>query len=113
SISGDKIILGCLLTDDNLYFEVSTQPSESVYALKDAIKAELSPELDDIPASRLRLWKVIVPYSARAFIKEETLKEEDEMEPVKEISHYFPQTPLPKKHIHVVVCRPPVGLLSL
>ncbi|KAJ3301002.1 hypothetical protein HDU93_006981, partial [Gonapodya sp. JEL0774] len=63
-------------------------------------------ELSDIAAKDLELWKVDVPYTARASITEESLKEEDVMGPLDLISEYF-QSPLSPKHIHVVVRRPP------
>ncbi|KXS14987.1 hypothetical protein M427DRAFT_57132, partial [Gonapodya prolifera JEL478] len=104
-MAASTIILACLLLGENVPFEVSVAPSSSVDSLKEAIKAKLTPKLSEIAANDLELWKVDVPYAARASITEDTLKEADAMGPLDEISEYF-QLPPPKKHIHVVVRRP-------
>ncbi|KAJ3334062.1 hypothetical protein HDU93_008224, partial [Gonapodya sp. JEL0774] len=83
----------------------SIDPSSSVNSLKDAIKEELSPELSDVDAYQLDLWKVDIPYEARASIAEDTLKEEDVMKPFKKVIFYFPDQGT-EKHIHVIVRRP-------
>ncbi|KAJ3344035.1 hypothetical protein HDU93_003198 [Gonapodya sp. JEL0774] len=104
-MSAGMITLGCLLLDDDVAFEVSVAPSASVDSLRKAIKAELSVLLSSVDASTLNLWKVNVPYTGRASIKEKTLKKEDLMEPFKRVGFYFSNV-LTEEHIHVVVRRP-------
>ncbi|KAJ3329765.1 hypothetical protein HDU93_000787, partial [Gonapodya sp. JEL0774] len=95
TVAASTITLACLLLGENVPFVVSIAPSLSVDSLKTAIKEELTPKLSDIAANNLELWKVDVPYAARASITEDTLKEEDVMGPLDETSEYF-QVPLPK-----------------
>ncbi|KAJ3315537.1 hypothetical protein HDU93_004629, partial [Gonapodya sp. JEL0774] len=104
-VSTDSITLGCLLLGDDVTFAISIAPSALVDSLKEAIHAKLPHVLSGVDASTLTLWKVDIPYEARVSIAEDTLKEEDVMGPLDEISEYF-QLPPPKKHIHVVVRRP-------
>ncbi|KXS16981.1 hypothetical protein M427DRAFT_30801 [Gonapodya prolifera JEL478] len=98
------ITLACLLLGETVPFEVFIDPSSSVNNLKKAIKKELAHSLSGVDAFTLALWKVNIPYAARASITEDTLKEEDVMGPLDEISEYF-QLPPPKKHIHVIMDR--------
>lgn len=105
SMAGATITLGCLLLGEKSPFEVSTALSASVDSLKEAIKAKLSPELSDIAASKLDLWKVNVPFFARATIRDNALNEEDAMQPLKKVKFYFSGL-LEEEHIHVVVRRP-------
>ncbi|KXS08883.1 hypothetical protein M427DRAFT_39856 [Gonapodya prolifera JEL478] len=104
-MAASTITLACLLLGKNVPFEVSVAPSSSVDSLKEAIKAKLSHSLSGVDASTLELCKVDVPYAARASIKEDTLKEEDVMEPLKKVSFYFPDQGS-EEHIRVVVRRP-------
>ncbi|KXS10961.1 hypothetical protein M427DRAFT_36429 [Gonapodya prolifera JEL478] len=104
-MAASTITLACLLLGENVPFEASIDPSSSVNTLKKVIKAELTPKLSEIAANDLKLWKVDVPYAARASITEDTLKEEGVMEPLKKISFYFPDQGS-EEHIRVVVRRP-------
>ncbi|KXS14994.1 hypothetical protein M427DRAFT_32712 [Gonapodya prolifera JEL478] len=103
-MASSTIRLACLLLGENVTFEVSIVPSSSVDSLKEAIKAKLTPKLSEIAASDLELWKANIAYAARASIREESLRKEDVMEPLDEISEYF-RLPPPKKHIHVIMDR--------
>ncbi|KAJ3332817.1 hypothetical protein HDU93_008920, partial [Gonapodya sp. JEL0774] len=106
-MAASKITLACILLGENLPFEVSIDPSSSVNSLKDAIMEELSPSLSDVDAYQLDLWKVDIPYEARASISEDTLKEEDVMKPFKKVNFYFPDQGT-EEHIRLVVRRPQV-----
>ncbi|KAJ3309615.1 hypothetical protein HDU93_005500, partial [Gonapodya sp. JEL0774] len=106
-MAASTITLACILLGENSPFEVSIDPSSSVYSLKKTIRAELSRKLSEIAAMNLELWKVDIPYEARASITDDSLKEADVMGALDKISEYF-QEPTAKEHIHVVVRRPQV-----
>jgi Crinkler effector protein N-terminal domain len=44
--------------DHNSIFPVKISGTETIGALKKAIRKEMEPDLDDIPAGALKLWKV-------------------------------------------------------
>ncbi|KXS16949.1 hypothetical protein M427DRAFT_30779 [Gonapodya prolifera JEL478] len=109
-MAASTITLACLLLGETVPFEVFIDPSSSVNTLKKAIKKELAHSLSGVDAYTLALWKVNIPYAARASITEDTLKEEDVMGPLKKVSFYFPDQGS-EEHIRVVVRRPQVKRL--
>ena len=130
----DQITLFCWVIDSSSTapFSVSISASETVDGLKDAIKAKKGHELGDFDADALTLWKVgtccsvaachmlitifrlllkvSIPFNSsnRAMFEEQvsttTLKDEDSLSPVDELSDIFPS--IERKHVHVLVRRP-------
>jgi hypothetical protein len=94
--------LNCLvLGDDRSHiFPVKILSTESVGALKKAIKDEKKPAFDHIPADTLILWNVSVRDDEHL---EENIKELDKaLAPMDVLSEVFPTCPV-QKHLHIVV----------
>ncbi|KAF9577198.1 hypothetical protein BGW38_007752 [Lunasporangiospora selenospora] len=58
----DGLTLFCLVNGE-ASFSVEIEPTKTVDALKKLIKAEKSPEFDDIAANNLILWRVSIPFT--------------------------------------------------
>ncbi|KAG0004843.1 hypothetical protein BGZ65_012559 [Modicella reniformis] len=57
--------LFCLFEGQSIWktFSVDIDADEYVGCLKDAIKAKMTPEFDNIDANKLILWKVSIPFT--------------------------------------------------
>jgi hypothetical protein len=89
----------------NRIFAVKIAPTETVGALKEAIKEKKEPALDHLSADALGLWNVSIP------VNNATLKENLEssdfalgtlLPPTEELSTLFPKVP-EKDVLHIVV----------
>jgi hypothetical protein len=106
-----SITLFCLVKGNTTAnaFSVKINRDEPISELKDAIKAKKSPEFDNFPADRLRLWKKEIPDDQDDLLSNLILNDEPELLATREIGDYWTEKP-PKRHIHVIVKLP---LLSL
>ncbi|GET55408.1 hypothetical protein GLOIN_2v1883277 [Rhizophagus irregularis DAOM 181602=DAOM 197198] len=86
-------------------FAVDIDSGKLVSHLKDAIKAKKSPEFDNFPADKLKLWKVTIPGDQDNQLKNLILEDSDELLAIRKILKYFPDSP-PEEHIHVIVSPP-------
>ncbi|KAF9962758.1 hypothetical protein BGZ65_008103 [Modicella reniformis] len=96
-------------------FPVKIAAAKTVGQLKEAIRAEKSPEFDDIAADRLTLWKVSIPSTPVRQITLSGLNETDvkmELTPTDELSEHIKKKSLPKKAVHIIVQRPPQDQLT-
>ncbi|KAG0045505.1 hypothetical protein BGZ83_009310, partial [Gryganskiella cystojenkinii] len=53
--------LFCLIDGEDTPFSIQIPSSKTIDELKKAIKAEKTPEFDDMAADKLTLWKVSIP----------------------------------------------------
>ncbi|KAF9577895.1 hypothetical protein BGW38_006610, partial [Lunasporangiospora selenospora] len=85
-------------------FPVSTTAA-TVGELKKLIKAEKSPEFDDIAADKLTLWRASIPVTVankhKPIFLSKKIESTIELDPTDYISDVFSKTP--KKSIHVLV----------
>jgi hypothetical protein len=102
-----SITLLCLVKGNKTAnaFAVDIDSGKLVSHLKDAIKAKKSPEFDNFPADKLKLWKVTIPGDQDDQLKNLILEDSDELLAIRKISKYFPDSP-PEEHIHVIVSPP-------
>ncbi|KFH62119.1 hypothetical protein MVEG_11758 [Podila verticillata NRRL 6337] len=103
--------LFCLVDGDATPFSVEIDQTKTVDHLKDLIKAKKAPEFNDIAADKLTLWRVsipIVPPNKRKPIVLTEVKSAAELDPTDDLSDVFEEKQ-PKKTIHVMVQRPPLG----
>ena len=103
--------LSCYLLDDDLkrYFIVEVEETKTVSILKDLIKEEKAPKLNDVAASDLDVWKVNLPTPLlKKDLDELKLDDNNSLLPHDELSEVF-GTPGPAlKHVHIVFKRPSV-----
>ncbi|KAF9353437.1 hypothetical protein BGX26_008802 [Mortierella sp. AD094] len=89
-------------------FSVKIHSTENVDSLKKLIKAEKSPEFNDIAADKLTLWRVMVPVVAATkhnAVLIDAIDDKEELLPTDELSDIFSETP-EKKKVHIMVERP-------
>ncbi|KAF7721299.1 hypothetical protein EC973_004960 [Apophysomyces ossiformis] len=87
-------------------FSVKVSSADTVHDLKDAIKAEKSPEFDDIDANKLNLWRVEIPYSEDdALLMRDSVIEKAKLAPITRLSKLFPKE-ISEDTIHIMVQRP-------
>src|SRR4051794_2282607 len=102
------VTLLCLVNGTSSAFPVRIDKTLLVGDLKDEIKMKKAPKFDSFAADELTLWNVDILYDEGA-VKQLVLEEGNtvkKMSPVSEIGEYFEKAPI-KKHIHVVIERPP------
>ncbi|KAG0199074.1 hypothetical protein BGX28_007600 [Mortierella sp. GBA30] len=90
-------------------FPVKIPSDETIGDLKKLIKAEKSPDFDDITADRLTLWHVSVPIAEddeEAHVSLEALNEKTRPPPTKRLTKLFVESP-PGDTVHILVQRPP------
>jgi hypothetical protein len=101
----DRIFeLNCLLGDDpRRIFQVKIAATETVGALKDAIKDEKKPELDHVAADSLVLWKVSIAFNGSLEQNLDTLYilKEPSLSPVAKLSEVFSDQL--QRCLHIVV----------
>src|SRR5688572_20934271 len=102
-----SITLLCLVKGNKTAnaFAVDIDSGKLVSHLKDAIKAKKSPEFDNFPADKLKLWKVTIPGDQDDQLRNLIFQDSDELLAIRKISKYFPDSP-PEEHIHVIVKLP-------
>jgi hypothetical protein len=102
-----SVNLNCWVLGDGAgqVFSVKIASTESVIALKKAIKDEKMVALQHIDADALTLWKVSIPVDDGF---EEKVKLQDELLPVKRLSRLFPNQP-DDQDLHIVVQFPRDG----
>ncbi|GBC23346.1 kinase-like domain-containing protein [Rhizophagus irregularis DAOM 181602=DAOM 197198] len=102
-----SITLFCLVKGNTTAnaFSVKINRDEPISELKDAIKAKKSPEFDNFPADRLRLWKKEIPNDQDDLLSNLILNDEPELLATREIGDYWTEKP-PKRHIYVIVKLP-------
>ncbi|GET55412.1 hypothetical protein GLOIN_2v1883277 [Rhizophagus irregularis DAOM 181602=DAOM 197198] len=107
SLRNISITLLCLIKGNKTAnaFAVDIDSGKLVSHLKDAIKAKKSPEFDNFPADKLKLWKVTIPGDQDNQLKNLILEDSDELLAIRKILKYFPDSP-PEEHIHVIVSPP-------
>ena len=86
-------------------FPVKIAGTESVGALKKAIKAEKKFAFQHVDADALLLWRVSVPPRGNLDEFSVDFVEEKSLLPTEELSEVFPGSP-PRNNIHVVVKSP-------
>ncbi|KAF9431634.1 hypothetical protein BGZ76_011904 [Entomortierella beljakovae] len=116
-ITHRKIHLCCVIDGESTVFPIELLASDTIGALKKAIKEERRPLLDKIPADKLTLWHVSVPLSPEGYITinwltdlfqsdEHKNKNPERLKnPARQISKVFSTTP-PKNTLHIIIQRP-------
>ncbi|KAF7730081.1 hypothetical protein EC973_003027 [Apophysomyces ossiformis] len=99
--------LFCLVEGESMQraFSVKVSSADTVHDLKDAIKAEKSPEFDDIDANKLTLWLVEIPITnanRHDKVLFDNITTKEELLPDDELSDTFDRKP-PKKTVHIMV----------
>jgi hypothetical protein len=104
--------LNCLVLGESHthIFPVKIAGTESVGALKDAIKDKKKPAFDHVPADTLILWRVFVPDddSLKEQLSRLDLVDESSLSPMQELSEVFSDPPI-QRHLHIIVKPPPLG----
>ncbi|KAG1810486.1 uncharacterized protein HD556DRAFT_1223631 [Suillus plorans] len=85
-------------------FEIKIEPTESVSALRKAIKDAKKPHFDHVAADDLALWRVDLP--ADEAPKNHTLDPKQSLSAVAKLSKFFSEQPN-EEHLHIVVQGPP------
>ncbi|KAF9384816.1 hypothetical protein CPB97_005365 [Podila verticillata] len=113
-MTDNRLRLFCLVDGESAsnVFPVKLSRNHSIGDLKKLIKTEKSPEFDDIPADKLTLWRVFisVPVNKHKPIVLNEFESATELNPMDDVSDVFAEQP-PKKEIHIIVHRPPQGLI--
>ena len=105
----DAFVLNC--DDDPRHvFSVGIAVTESVSALRKAIKVEKKPAFDHIPADTLVLWSVSIPVdkSFKDSLNDFEPADEESLLPVDRVSEVFVNVP-EKRRLHIIVKAPPIG----
>ncbi|KAI1312990.1 hypothetical protein EDD11_002811 [Mortierella claussenii] len=95
-------------------FSIEVSHDDTVGDLKEIIKAEKTPESDDIDAVRLALWRVSIPFDSVnrhttiVLAEYETATEATELNPIDNVFQVLGQPPI--ETIHVIVERPSPAL---
>jgi hypothetical protein len=94
--------------DPSHIFPIKIVSTETVGALRDAIKEKKKPAFDQVPADELVLWHVsiLVDDHFKENLKALALEAREPLLSVKRLSGIFP-APL-EEHVHVIV-RPPLA----
>jgi len=104
--------LNCWVLGDSrtCVFPIKISKSETVGALKDAIKDKNKPIFDHIPANALVLWKVSIPADSELDqnLVNLHLVDKNSLSPVDELSEVFAE-PLVRKNLHIIVRSPLAG----
>ena len=103
--------LFCVVDGESTPFPVEIESTKTIGNLKKLIKSEKTPRFDDVAADELTLWRVSIPVDSPGKRKPVVLSEDEsatELDPMDDISDVFKKTP-PKKTIHIIVQRPPLG----
>jgi hypothetical protein len=115
--SEPQLVINCLVRGDDSgrAFSVKIAKSETVGALKDAIKKKMEHACDGIDAVLLDLWKVSdsnLPDDRNLKDKISELKLDDKqpLSPMAKLSTVFSEKP-EDEHLHIVVRVPPAGEL--
>ncbi|KAF7727320.1 hypothetical protein EC973_007629 [Apophysomyces ossiformis] len=114
SPTGIPFNLFCLVEGESMQraFSVKVSSADTVHNLKKVIKAEKSPEFDDIDANKLTLWLVEIPITnvnRHDKVLSDNITTKEELLPSDELSDVFQGRP-PKKTVHIMVQRPPSEL---
>ncbi|KAF8322897.1 uncharacterized protein EI90DRAFT_3077263 [Cantharellus anzutake] len=98
-----SVNLNCWVLGDGTgqVFSVKIASTESVIALKEAIKDKKKVALQHIDADALTLWKVSIPVDDGF---EEKVKLQNELLPVKRFSSLVPQLDLPILELYCLIC---------
>ena len=108
-----NLSLSCFISGDdypNKVFPIKIASTDSVYALKKAIKEKNSISLQHVDTSALKLWKVSIPvdHSSEEYVRKLKLRYEETLFPVEELSQVFLDQP-EDKHLHIIVRCPPLN----
>jgi hypothetical protein len=104
-------ILFCLVHGDDPIqhaFQVEVSETDTVSKLKQLIKAEKTPDFDDITADKLTLWSVNIPQDELTTLDPNTNVQTlggIKLSPFSKISNAFPVKPS-DEHLHIIVVRP-------
>ncbi|KAF9993675.1 hypothetical protein BGZ80_008061 [Entomortierella chlamydospora] len=105
SAKGFKLKLYCIVEDDSNAFPVNILSNESIGDLKKAIKTAKKPDLDNIAADNLTLWKANIPIvkdtNYRKVVDDVKKDRNNKMGPADFVNKHIPKV-LPKM-IQIVV----------
>ena len=108
--------LVCYVRNDDYKqtFEVEIDKTKTVAALRKAIKEEMRPRFDDIPADSFLLWNVSVHcnLNLKKEVKELRLVDDDSLHPLKILSDIF-SSGLDSRYVHIIIDCPHSGELQL
>ncbi|KAG0280903.1 hypothetical protein BGZ95_008075 [Linnemannia exigua] len=109
-MADSRIRLLCLVDGEALSnaFAVEIVPTETVYRLKELIKAKKANDLQDIHASDFNLWRVsilITKDNDDIPMLIDNVRSKEKLRPVTRLSKVFPDG-LPIETIHIIVHRP-------
>ncbi|KAF9314603.1 hypothetical protein BG003_003981, partial [Podila horticola] len=95
-------------------FPVEIESTKTIGDLKDLIKTKKTPEFDDIAADKLTLWRVTIPITdddneTPILLNNVTKKK---LGPLTRLSKVFPEDIPEESIIHIIVQRPPPGVVS-
>jgi len=101
----------CVIEGQTTSFPVEIESTKTVGHLKKAIKADQSPDFDDINAKNLTLWRVsipILPKKDRKAISLADVSSKEELDEATKLSNIF-DAELPEETIHIIVQLPQSG----
>ena len=111
SLDSEPLQLNCLVLGDDPshIFPVKIQRTESVGALKKAIKEENQHTFEDVDAKTLVLWNVSIPHDPKfeQTVNETKFDDDDALRPLLKLSTIFPVRP-EEGNVHIVVDLPPL-----
>jgi Crinkler effector protein N-terminal domain len=103
--------LNCLVFGDDYHngFIIKIADTETVSVLKEAIKEFKKTLFLNVDADELALWKASFPMDSRLGDNiRKVVLEDEQLSPLDELSEIFSKS-LARKHVHVIVGRPPTG----
>src|SRR5690554_4895161 len=106
-MAADTLTLFCLISGElaSSAFPVELSPTKTVGALKAAIKAEQTPDFDDIDAHDLVLWRATTPVEEEDIITLDGLDDKTKLGNSRtSLSKLFPESP--DETTYIVVERP-------
>ena len=92
-------------------FPVKIAGTESVSALKDAIKEKKQPAFDHVPANTLILWKVSFPVDENLDGNLTNFLDEESLLPFRGLSKVFSDMPK-EEYLHIVIKRPSIEAIE-
>ncbi|KAG0195634.1 hypothetical protein BGX28_000948, partial [Mortierella sp. GBA30] len=111
-MTDNHLTLFCLVDGEAMFnaFPVSTTTTTTIGELKKVIKAEKTPEFDDLAADKLTLWRVTVAIAddnEELPILLDNLREKKKLSPATRIFSKMFTEELPEETIHIIIQRPP------
>ncbi|KAG6846431.1 hypothetical protein H0H93_014006 [Arthromyces matolae] len=106
--ASSKLKLNCLVLGEPIenMFEVRIEADESVAALRNAIKAAITPAFAHVGVRLIYLWKVSIAAHVHFNLDPKNFVDEPLLQPWEELGSLFTDPPV-EGHVHIIVKPPP------